>query len=275
MEDFGEKSNPGQGRAPFCELRQVSVARGETVALQAIDLTIAAGEHVAILGPNGCGKSTLIKTLTCECYPLVAPDTLVETQVRIFGRERWDVQELRQRLGVVSAELPGRSTARTLGLDAVITGFFSSAALWANQTVTESMSLRAQAALARVEAEHLAQKPVAQMSAGETRRVMIARALVHEPEMLLLDEPSNALDLAAQQELRERLRGLARAGTGIVMVTHHLADILPEMDRVILMRGGRIVADGHKRELLTEAWMERLFGLPVRLTERDGYWYTG
>ena len=275
MEDFGEKSIPGQGRAPFCELRQVSVARGETVALQAIDLTIAAGEHVAILGPNGCGKSTLIKTLTCECYPLVAPDTLVETQVRIFGRERWDVQELRQRLGVVSAELPGRSTARTLGLDAVITGFFSSAALWANQTVTESMRLRAQAALARVEAEHLAQKPVAQMSAGETRRVMIARALVHEPEMLLLDEPSNALDLAAQQELRERLRGLARAGTGIVMVTHHLADILPEMDRVILMRGGRIVADGHKRELLTEAWMERLFGLPVRLTERDGYWYTG
>ena len=275
MEGFGGKSNPGQGRAPFCELRQVSVARGETVALQAIDLTIAAGEHVAILGPNGCGKSTLIKTLTCECYPLVAPDTLVETQVRIFGRERWDVQELRQRLGVVSAELPGRSTARTLGLDAVITGFFSSAALWANQTVTESMSLRAQAALARVEAEHLAQKPVAQMSAGETRRVMIARALVHEPEMLLLDEPSNALDLAAQQELRERLRGLARAGTGIVMVTHHLADILPEMDRVILMRGGRIVADGHKRELLTEAWMERLFGLPVRLTERDGYWYTG
>lgn len=262
---------PVPSRVPFCELRQVSVARGETVALHNIDLTIAAGEQVAILGPNGCGKSTLIKTLTCECYPRVAP----ETQVRIFGRERWDVQELRQRLGVVSAELPGRSTARTLGLDAVITGFFSSAALWGNLDVTDSMRQRAQAALARVEAEHLAQKPVAQMSAGETRRVMIARALVHEPEMLLLDEPSNALDLAAQQELRERLRNLACAGTGIVMVTHHLADILPEMDRVILMRGGRIVADGRKRALLTEAWMERLFGLPVRLTERDGYWYTG
>ncbi len=256
-------------RPPFCDLQRVRVARGQTIALNIAHLTIPAGEHVAILGPNGCGKSTLIKTLTCECYPMADKDR----QVRIFGRERWDVQELRQRLGVVSTELPGRSTARTLGLDAVITGFFSSATLWANQTVTETMRVRAQAALARVEAIHLAEKPVAEMSAGEMRRVMIARALVHEPEMLLLDEPSNALDLAAQHQLRERLRGLARAGTGIVMVTHHLGDILPEMERVILMRGGCIVADGSKRDLLTEAWMERLFGVRVHITERDGYLY--
>lgn len=264
-------ANSPQSSTPFCELRQVSVARGETVALRELNLTIAAGESVAILGPNGCGKSTLIKTLTCECYPLVAEGT----RVRIFGRERWDVQELRQRLGVVASEPPGRSLARTAGLDAVVTGFFSSATLWANLTVTATMRTRASAALERVGALHLAQKPVGEMSAGEMRRVLIARALVHEPEMLLLDEPSNALDLAAQRELCERLRLLAQAGVGIVMVTHHLGDILPEMQRVILMRQGRIFADGPKPEMLTRANLERVFGVSLEVHERNGYWHAG
>ena len=264
-------ANSPQSRTPFCELRQVSVARGETLALRELNLTIAAGESVAILGPNGCGKSTLIKTLTCECYPLVAEGT----RVRIFGRERWDVQELRQRLGVVASEPPGRSLARTAGLDAVVTGFFSSATLWANLTVTATMRTRASAALERVGALHLAQKPVGEMSAGEMRRVLIARALVHEPEMLLLDEPSNALDLAAQRELCERLRLLAQVGVGIVMVTHHLGDILPEMQRVILMQQGRIFADGPKQEMLTRANLERVFGVSIEVHERNGYWHAG
>lgn len=265
------KNRPAaQGRRePFCELRHVTVARGDTIALHDIELNIAAGEHVAILGPNGCGKSTLIKTLTCECYPLIAPGM----SVRVFGRDRWDLQELRQRLGVVATELPGRSTARTRGLDAVISGFFSSAALWANLAVTDEMRVRALEALARMDSQQLAEKLVAHMSAGEARRVMIARALVHEPEMLLLDEPSNALDLAAQRDLRERLRGLAQSGTGIIMVTHHLADILPEIDRVILMREGRIFADGEKQKLLTKATLQELFGVPVDVSERDGYWH--
>jgi iron complex transport system ATP-binding protein len=112
------------------------------------------------------------------------------------------------------------------------------------------------------------------MSAGEQRRIMIARALVHEPDMLLLDEPSNALDLAAQRELREALRLVAQQGTGIVMVTHHLADILPEMTRVIMMRSGRIFADGAKEELITEEKIRELFGVEVTLTRRDGYWHS-
>ena len=103
---------------------------------------------------------------------------------------------------------------------------------------------------------------------------MIARALVHEPDMLLLDEPSNALDLAAQRELREALRLVAQQGTGIVMVTHHLADILPEMTRVIMMRSGRIFADGAKEELITAEKLRELFGVEVTLTRRDGYWHS-
>jgi iron complex transport system ATP-binding protein len=259
----------------FLSMRNVDVARGQKVVLHDVDLRIGTGEHIAILGPNGCGKSTLIKAMTCECYPIVRPGM----EMKVYGRDRWDVQELRKHLGVVAAELPGERTAVTRGLDAVVSGFFSSSTLWPNLAVTESMRASAMDALTLLGAVHLRDRWVGEMSAGEKRRVMIARALVHRPEMLLLDEPSNALDLAAQRELREILRDVAagsgdRRGTGVVMVTHHLADILPEMDRVVMMRDGRIVGDGPKTELLQARRLEELFGVEIELTERNGYWHS-
>lgn len=251
-------------------MRNVSVARGDNVVLHDISLRIATGEHVAILGPNGCGKSTLIRTITCQCYPIVAP----EMELLLLGRKRWDVSQLRSHLGVVAAELPGERTPVTSGLDAVTAGFFSASTLWPNLHVTPQMRERAQDALHLMMAEHLADKLVGEMSAGEQRRIMIARALVHQPEMLLLDEPSNALDLAAQRELREALRRVARQGVGILMVTHHLADIIPEIDRVILMREGRIFADGAKRELITPETLRAVFGVEVSLVEHEGSWHS-
>ena len=232
-------SNPEEaidnGEAQFLELRHVNVARGDRVVLHDVNLTICAGEHVAILGPNGCGKSTLILAMTCQVYPIVKPGMTV----RIFGRERWDLTELRRHFGVVAAGPRG--------------------------------DLMGGEALERMEALHLAQQLVGTMSAGERRRILIARALVHRPRQLLLDEPSNALDLAAQRDLRETLRRLAREGTGLVLVTHHLGDILPEIERVILMRAGRIVGDGPREKMLTEARLSELFHVPVRIG-RDEQW---
>jgi iron complex transport system ATP-binding protein len=256
----------------FLELENVNVARGDRIVLHDIHLSIRAGEHVAILGPNGCGKSTLIFTMTCQIYPMVQPGM----RVRIFGRERWDLTQLRKHFGIVASgltgtELPGERTAVTTGLDAVIAGFFSASTLWPNLHVTEEMRERAVEALERMEAVHLAQQLVGEMSAGEKRRVLIARALVHRPRQLLLDEPSNALDLAAQRELRESLRRLAAEGTGLVLVTHHLGDILPEIERIILMRDGRIVGDGPREELLTAPQLSQLFKAPVRIG-RDEEW---
>jgi iron complex transport system ATP-binding protein len=272
MTETGTNAAEITGEQQFLELENVNVARGDRVVLHDVNLTIRAGEHVAILGPNGCGKSTLIFTMTCQIYPIVQPGM----RVRIFGRERWDLTQLRKQFGIVASglqgtELPGERTAVTTGLDAVIAGFFSASTLWPNLHVTEEMRERAVEALERMEALHLVQQLVGEMSAGEKRRILIARALVHRPRQLLLDEPSNALDLAAQRELRETLRRLAAEGTGLVLVTHHLGDILPEIERVILMRGGRIVGDGPREELLTAPRLSELFNAPVRIG-RDDEW---
>jgi iron complex transport system ATP-binding protein len=277
----------------FLLMRHVHVALGERVVLHDINLSIAAGEHVAILGPNGCGKSTLIRTMTCELYPIIplAGDHSYPGQPRpevsIFGRPRWDLTELRKRFGVVSDNLPGlqsltsrapdsagSTVAQTTGLNAVIAGFFSASTLWPNLHVTGEMRQRGAEALERVHASHLAGQFVSEMSAGEKRRILIARALVHRPRQLLLDEPSNALDLAAQRDLRESMRNLmlpkdGSPSTGLILVTHHLGDIPPEIDRIILMRNGRILNDGPRERLLTAPVLSDLFGTEVRIGHDD------
>ncbi len=254
---------------PLIELRNVTVMRGETCALRDVSLTIGAGEHVAILGPNGCGKSTLIKTITRDCYPLAHPDS----SVSILGQSVWNVFDLRRLLGIVSNDLMTQCTREITGFEIVLSGFFSSIGIWPNHHVTPEMRARALQVLEMLEAPHLSDKPVDEMSSGEARRMLIGRALVHEPKALLLDEPSTSLDLFAQHELRETVRKLAHAGIGILLVTHHLSDIIPEVDRIILMRQGRIVADGSKRETLTPAALRDLFGVEVELAERAGYYH--
>jgi iron complex transport system ATP-binding protein len=254
---------------PLIDLRRVTVMRGENIALRELSLTIGAGEHVAILGPNGCGKSTLIKTITRECYPLAQPGSLVE----ILGQSLWNVVDLRSMLGIVSNDLMAQCTREITGFEIVLSGFFSSIGIWPNHHVTDAMRAKASEVLALLEAPHLASKPVEEMSSGEARRMLIGRALVHAPRALLLDEPSTSLDLFAQHELREMVRKLAQSGIGILLVTHHLSDIIPEIDRVILMREGHVVADGPKDRLLTADSLRDLFGVEVELSQRDGYYH--
>lgn len=254
---------------PLIDLRRVTVMRGANIALRELSLTIGAGEHVAILGPNGCGKSTLIKTITRECYPLAQPGSSVE----ILGQTLWNVVDLRGMLGIVSNDLMTQCTREITGFEIVLSGFFSSIGIWPNHHVTDAMREKASEVLALLEAPHLGEKPVEEMSSGEARRMLIGRALVHSPRALLLDEPSTSLDLFAQHELREIVRKLAQSGIGILLVTHHLSDIIPEIDRVILMRNGGIVGDGAKEDLLTASSLRELFGVEVELAQRGGYYH--
>jgi iron complex transport system ATP-binding protein len=238
-------------------------------ALEDISLRIEAGEHVCILGPNGCGKSTLIKTITRECYPTVGE----KSSISILGRERWNIFELRSLLGIVSPDLLGSCTTDATGRDVVLSGFFSSTRIFPHHQPDPRQLALAERALERMGVAHLANRAVARMSSGEAKRTLIARALVHDPQTLLFDEPSNALDIAAQLQLREAMRQLAQSGIAILLVTHHVSEIIPEIERVILLREGRILADGPKAQILTSEKMSALFGVPLRISQQGEYFH--
>jgi iron complex transport system ATP-binding protein len=245
------------------------VRRGERYGLHDFSLTIEAGEHVAILGPNGSGKSTLIKTIARECYPLLTP----ETKMRILGHESWNIFELRSHIGIVSNDLMVRCTRDITGRELVLSGFFGAIGIWPHHHVEPQMEEAAEESMARLEVGHLANRWLDELSSGEARRLLIARALIHNPSTLLLDEPTTSLDLPALREVRTHLRSLATSGVGLLLVTHHLDDIIPEIDRVILLRDGTVVEDGPKQELLTSERLSATFGVPVEVIERDGFYH--
>jgi iron complex transport system ATP-binding protein len=254
--------------SPLLEFENVSVQRGSRLALDRLNLKIQSGEHVAILGANGSGKSTLIKLITRECYPLTHP----ASHLRILGQKNWNIFDLRSHLGVISNDLMAKCTRDITGRELVLSGFFGSIGIWPNHHLLPEMEEAAYAAMARLEVTHLADRWLDELSSGEARRLLIARALIHHPQTLLLDEPTTSLDLAAQREMRDHMRALASSGVGLLLVTHHLEEIVPEMDRVVLLRQGAIFADGPKAELLTSARLSALFGVPLDVTEAGGFY---
>ena len=254
---------------PLLELENVFVRRGDRLGLNGLTLTVQSGEHVAILGPNGSGKSTLIKTITRECYPLIRPGT----RMRILGRQNWNIFELRSHLGIVSNDLMMQCTRDITGRELVLSGFFGSIGLWPTHHVLPGMEETAADAMARLDALHLAERWVDELSSGEARRLLIARALIHNPSTLLLDEPTTSLDLPALHEVRDHLRALAASGVGLLLVTHHLDDIIPEIERVILLREGAVYADGPKADVLTSKCLSELFGIAVDVYERNGFYH--
>ncbi|HWC96654.1 MAG TPA: ATP-binding cassette domain-containing protein [Candidatus Sulfopaludibacter sp.] len=244
--------------------------RGERIVLDGISLSIAQGEHVAILGPNGCGKSTFIKLLTRELYPRLKPEPW---SLRILGRDRWHLFDLRNHLGIVSGDWMQMCTRDYSAYEIVLSGFFGSVGVWPNHEVTPVMEEKTRAILELLDVSHLAARNTNELSSGEARRILIGRALVQNPQALVLDEPTTSLDFRATYELREILRKLAGNGISILMVTHHLPDIIPEMQRVILIREGRVYRDGAKQEVLTSEALQGLFEIPAEVLERDGYYH--
>ncbi len=250
------------------DFRNLTVPRGDRYVLRDFSLQIRRGEHVALLGPNGSGKSTLIKAITREIYPVDRPGL----RFQLLGQDDWDVNDLRGHFGIVALDqlhnLSHEVTLRQVtARELVLSGFFNSLGLWPHHRVQPAQERRAREILRFLEISHLAHRPVSTMSSGEQRRAMIGRALVHDPEALILDEPTNSLDPGAVREFRTLLRKLARAGRTLLLVTHHIADIIPEIERVILFKAGRIVADGPKAKLLTSAVLSRLFGTRLKVMQ--------
>ncbi len=255
---------------PLIDFQNVTVTRGERVVLDSVTLAIAQGEHIAILGPNGSGKSTLIKVISRELYPRLKPEPW---SLRILGRDRWHLFDLRNHLGIVSNDWMQMCTRDFSGYEIVLSGFFGSVGIWPYHEVTAAMREKATEVMDLLEIGHLAARNTNEMSSGEARRILIARALVHDPQALVLDEPTTSLDLHATWELREILRKLAAAGISIILVTHHLPDIIPEIRRVVLFREGRVYCDGPKEQVLEAGTLSTLFGIPVEVLERGGYYH--
>ena len=261
--------------AHLLTLQHATVIRGGRAVLNDLTFDVREGEHTAILGPNGCGKSSLIRLVNKQDYPLLPSEDA--RPIRILDRDRWDLFELRSQLGIVSADLHqsiigANGGGRRSGRDLVVSGFFASHGLFSHQKVTSAMAERTDRALALVGAGHLAAKRIDEMSTGEARRILIARALAPDPRALLLDEPTTGLDLVARQHFLTMLQAVARQGKTLLLVTHHIEEVMPEIRRVILLREGRVFLEGPKEEVLTSTHLSTLYEAEVKLRQHGGYY---
>ena len=251
----------------FFEIHNANVWRGDTEALKDFSLNLRAGESTAVLGPNGAGKSTFLKLLTGE----VRPEAQRGTPCRLFGEELWAIEELRHRIGVVMPEEVARFEPGEIAADTVLSSLRGAYGRTRDMRFSQTDKSRAFEAMALMGVTAIRHRPFGELSSGERRRFLVARALVHQPEVLVLDEPSTALDFSASLHLIVTLRQLLQQGRTLVWVTHHPGEIPPEIDRVVLLKNGCIFADGRKRYVLTEKVLTRLYEVDLKVRWSGGW----
>jgi len=252
------------------DIHDATVYRGDTRVFDHLSLSIEQSGHTAIIGPNGAGKTTLLKLLNRELYAVHRPDS----HVRILGRERWNVWTLRQTLGVVSHDLQTQYLGYVRGVEVVLSGYYASVGVYDHQHFEQAQIDNAWRIIRWLGVADIAERVFSSLSTGQQRRFLLARALIHEPPHLVLDEPTSGLDLQATFQYLDVIRRLMQAGRTLLLVTHHIHEIPPEIERVILMAGGRIVADGPKAEMLTDDRLSRLFDVPIRVVSANGFYQT-
>ena len=254
--------------SPVIEIQNATVYRGRTRVFDGFSLRINRGENTVILGPNGSGKSTFLRLLSRDIYPVHH----AETSIHLFGNERWHVSALRKQMGIVSHDLQYGYTPTVACIEVVLSGLYASIGTWSHQQYETSDRKRATALLESLDIPHLADRPFGTLSTGEQRRVLLARALIHDPSTLILDEPTSGLDIKASYTYLETIRGLIRRNKTIILVTHHIHEIPPEIDRVVLLDKGHIYKDGPKNQILTSEHMSQLYGTPLSVIEGSGYY---
>ena len=250
------------------EIKNVTAYRGATRVFSDLSLDIARGCHTAILGPNGAGKSTLLKLLSREIYPVNRQDSYI----RVFGQERWNVFDLRAHFGIVSHDLQQEYLGYIRGLSVILSGYYSSLDTWDYQQFSSEDRARAAQVMEMLGVAALRDRTFGAMSTGEQRRFLLGRALINDPDTLLLDEPTSGLDLKACFQYLDLVRTLMQAGKTIILVTHHIHEIPPEISRVVLLKNGAVIADGAKSEVLTAGQLSQLFETPIELVRANGFY---
>ena len=247
-------------------IENATVRRDGKKILSSVSISALIGEHIAIIGPNGAGKSTLLSVIARRIYPLA----LDEYRSEILGEERWIIEDLKKRISFVSPQEDAFYTSAYTAREIVASGLHASLGFDFHHCVDPEDWERADEELRKTGMYEKRERTMNTLSTGEKRRVLLARAAITEPEILLLDEASSGLDFPSRADLRDTISDYATEGRTIVMVTHELSEILPSIRRVVLMKDGAIVMDGKKEECLTEPVLSDLFGRKVHVAVSDG-----
>jgi iron complex transport system ATP-binding protein len=253
---------------PWLYIKNATVYRAGYKVFDQLNLSVKNGQHTAILGPNGAGKSTLLKLITRELYPRVEEDSMIS----IMGSTRPLLSDIRTHIGMVSQDLQNNYLHHVTGLDIVISGLHGSIGLWKHQTITAEQSAKATTVLDQLGILHLADRRFIQMSTGQQRFCLLGRAIVHEPDHYILDEPTSGLDLRATFEYLDRIRELAQCGKTLLLVTHHIHEIPPEVERVVFLKEGQLIKDDAKNALLNNNELSQLFNTPIEIEQRNGFY---
>lgn len=263
-----QDSSRPDGTAPILEIEHAVIYRGDTCVFSDLSFALRAGEHAAILGPNGAGKTTLLKLLSGEIHPMPRD----ETRMTLFGEDRWNVWDVRKQIGIVSHDLQRDYLICAEGLNVILSGFYASNDTYEYQQFSKTQMTRAYEVMQELGIMDLSGRRFGHLSTGEQRRFLLGRALVHDPPVLVLDEPTSGLDLKACFQYLELLRAQIAKGKTVLLVTHHLHEIPPEIDRVIFLKSGKVVADGVKSALMTGEQIGLLFDSTIALVQANG-WY--
>jgi len=240
------------------EFRGVTVVRNGNKVLDNISFTIKEGEDIAVLGPNGSGKSTILGLIIRRFYPVSSAGSVF----KVWGEERWNIMELKNMLGIVSDDLLKDFDRDITVEEAVLSGFFGSIGLY-NAVPDARMKKKTAETFRFMGIKGLENRKMNTLSSGEFRLALIARALAHKPKALILDEPCSGLDMVAAAAFRKMLGSIAAAGTSIIIATHDLNDIIPEIKRVVMIKKGGIFMDGKRTDILNDKNLSKLFGSKI------------
>ena len=248
------------------EMRNVQVKYGQYDVFSGLSLTLPQDRSSAIIGPNGSGKSTLLKLIFRDHYPIENE----HSSFKILGQKSRERDKLRMKMGLVSHELQSRVDKDSTVLQVVVSQFYSSLTTYVHQSYSDEQIDAAQKHLEFMQIGHLSSCRFVTVSTGEQRRCLLARALIHDPEYLILDEPTSGLDIKATHQYLETMSALIASGKKLVLVTHHLHEILPEINWFVFLKKGQLMAEGERSELVTNKKVSDLFEMPIRLEELDG-----
>ena len=248
------------------EMQNVQVKYGRHEVFSSLSLTLPADRCCAVIGPNGSGKSTLLKLISRNLYPVDSETS----RFRILGQKPRQRDELRMRMGLVSHELQTKVDKESTVFDVVVSQFYSSLTTYVHQSYTPEQLAAAKDKLEFMGIDHLATARFVTVSTGEQRLCLLARALLHDPEYLILDEPTSGLDIKATHQYLNTMSRLIAKGKKIVLVTHHLHEILPEISWFVFLKNGELVGEGRRGEMLVDEKVSSLFDIPIQIDKEGG-----